>query len=191
MVYQGENGSEIRDPLDDEPSTYHYAVRRSDGKLVSSIRAVNGNQTPLEMERFGWYKFEGEVRENGFAEWCRLICDKEARGTTAVPLLYLQSARHQQDLGVDNLVFMVDTKAKKLLDYYKRWTIVEKVSDPVPCNEFEKGRMSYVMNMPMGKKGSLQRAKFYGAVEVPCIAACAVMPKCNKAKKAGGDMKLV
>ena len=190
QVFPGENGFEIRDALDDEESTMHYAVRReTDGKLVSSIRAVDGNKAQLEMEKFGWYNVEEPIREAGFSEWCRLICDKSARGTTAVPLLYLQSARQLQDSGIDNVVFMVDTRAKKLLSYYKKWTICEQISETaVRCDEFEKGRESYVMNMPMGSTGSFQRAKFYSTVEVPCIAAIALMPSYNKQPEGGDTM---
>lgn len=111
-------------------------------------------------------------------EWCRLVGDKTARGTNAVPLLYQQSVLHQQDLGIQSTVFMVDVKATKLLDYYKRWTITEELSDaPVACDEFEVGRRSHVLRMPMGEKGTAARAKFTAAVRIPCLLACTVMPR--------------
>ena len=65
---------------------------------------------------------------------------------------------------------MVNSKATKLLDYYNRWTIAHQLSpEPVRCDEFEVGRTSYVMHMPMGKKGSLERLKFQSFVYHPAI----------------------
>ena len=111
MVHKSQDeGYEIRDSLDDEPSTTHYAVRRkSDGKLVSSIRTVCSQKSQLEMERLNWFDLPKAIKDAGAVEWCRLVADREVRGTSAVPMLYQQSVIHQQDLGTQNFVFMVET----------------------------------------------------------------------------------
>jgi hypothetical protein len=114
-------------------------------------------------------------------EWCRLVADPSARGTTAAPMLYVQSVRYHQDEsnefgGNANFAFMVDQRAKKLLNYYNKWTIAEQLSpEPVRCDEYEVGRKSYVMNMPMGKPGTLKRAKFQSHVYWPAVLGTCFM----------------
>ena len=71
---------------------------------------------------------------------------------------------------------MVDSRATNLLKYYKRYTICEEISKgAVECNEYEQGRMSHVMRMPMGLPNSIERAKFVAQVQVPITFAVSVM----------------
>ena len=71
---------------------------------------------------------------------------------------------------------MVDSRAKKLMNYYKRYTICEEISNgPVACNEYEQGRTSHVMLMPMGAQGTMERAKFTAQVRIPIMVAVSLM----------------
>jgi len=171
----GEKG--VKDKLDEEESTVHFAVRNpNSGKVVASIRTVDANASQLEMERYNWHNLDADLKAGGAVEWCRLVAHREARGTTAAPMLYIQSVRHHQERDVSNFVFMVDQKATKLLDYYNKWTIAEQLTDaPVRCDEFEPGRKSYVMNMPMGAANTPARLKFQTMVYWPAVLGTCFM----------------
>ena len=63
-----------------------------------------------------------------------------------------------------------------LLVMCAQWTIAEQLTDaPVRCDEFEPGRKSYVMNMPMGVANSGERLKFQVAVYWPAILGTCFM----------------
>ena len=139
-----------------QPLAYHH----------SSLR-------PLQ---FGWHHLSDEIKSEGAVEWCRLCASPDARGTTAAPMLYIQSVRYHQEKGNNNFIYMVDQKAKKLLNYYSKWTpSVQLTKDPVRCDEFEPGRKSWVLAMQMGSPGSLQRAKFQANVYYPAIIGSCFM----------------
>jgi hypothetical protein len=126
--------------------------------------------------QFGWHHLSNEIKEEGAVEWCRLCASPDARGTTAAPMLYIQSVRYHQEKGNNNFIYMVDQKAKKLLNYYSKWTpSVQLTKDPVRCDEFEPGRKSWVLAMQMGSPGSLQRAKFQANVYYPAIIGSCFM----------------
>jgi hypothetical protein len=163
----------------------HYAIRNPNtGKYISSIRTVDGNKTKLDMEKHGWFRLSDTIKQNGVVEWSRLVSDASARKTNAALLLYIQSVNHQQDLGVDNITFMVDSKAKNLMNYYKRWTICEEISNgPVKCDEYELGRTSHVMIMPMGKENTMERVKFNLGVRVPAIFGVSLLKQYDNKKK--------
>ena len=73
-------------------------------------------------------------------------------------------------------MFMVDERAKKLLNYYNKWTIAKQLTkEPVRCDEFEIGRRSHVFHMPMGSSGTLSRFNFDLKVYCPAIAGIAMM----------------
>ena len=178
QVYKSaDNKWEIRDDLDEDETTIQYAVRSPTTKeLVCSIRTVDGNMSTLEMQRHKWYDVDIYIRQDGYVEWSRLVADKSVRGTNAVPLLYQQSVFHQQDLDTHHILFMVDSKAKKLLEYYHRWTICRQLTkEPVLCDEFEKGRRSHVMQMDLGSPDSFQRMKFNTCVALPCLLGITFM----------------
>ena len=132
------------------------------------------------------------------------MAHREARGTTAAPMLYIQvkrridypqipntkqtptsslrssppsqSVRYHQERDLSNFVFMVDQKATRLLKYYNQWTIAEQLTDaPVRCDEFEPGRKSYVMNMPMGATNTPARLKFQTMVYWPAVLGTCLM----------------
>jgi hypothetical protein len=182
-VYEDATGAlGVRDQLDDAESTVHFLVRNpKSGKVVSSIRTVDASRSQLEMERFGWWKISDEMKKQGAVEWCRLVADPSARGSTAAPMLYIQSVRYHQDKtnewgGNQNFVFMVDQRATKLLKYYHDYTPTVQLSpEPVRCDEYELGRKSYVLNMPMGEEGSLARAKFQANVYWPAVLGTCFM----------------
>ena len=91
-------------------------------------------------------------------------------------MLYIQSVRYHLEKGNDNFIFMVDQKAKKLLNYYKKWTPTKQLTeDPVRCDEFEPGRKSWVLSMPMGGAGSLTRLKFMANVYYPAVLGTCFM----------------
>jgi len=167
----------IRDELDCAESTIHYAIRcpKTD-EIVAAIRTVDANKSQLDMERYGWFDIPEEIKAGGAVEWGRLIVSPKHRKTNSALRLYVESVRYHQDHGIDNVLFMVDSRAVRLMKYYKRYTICEQISeDAVPCDEFEVGRKSYVMNMPFGATGSLGRINFYTRVEVPILGAIACM----------------
>jgi len=172
----------VRDDLDEADSTVHFLCRNpKSGKVVSSIRTVDANKSTLEMELHNWWKLSDDIKQGGAVEWCRLVADPSARGTTAAPMLYIQSVRYHQDKtkefgGNNNFVFMVDQRATKLLKYYNDWTPTVQLSpDAVRCDEYEIGRKSYVLNMPMGEEGSLARAKFQANVYHPAVLGSCFM----------------
>ncbi|GMH91505.1 hypothetical protein TrVE_jg11558 [Triparma verrucosa] len=178
VVYEQASGNYgVKDALDDEDSTVHFAVRNpNNGKVIAAIRTVDANKSVLEMEKYNWHNLSATIKEEGCVEWCRLCADPSARGSSAAPMLYIQSVRYHQALGNCNFTFMVDQKATKLLKYYNNWTIAEQLTDePVRCDEFEPGRKSYVMNMPMGKPGTMARAKFQSHVYYPAILGTCFM----------------
>jgi len=67
-----------------------------------------------------------------------------------------------------------------ILNYYKRWTTCEQLTnDPVKCDEFEQGRKSHVINMPMGFDYSLDRIRFNLSVKMPAIFGIMIMKSYN------------
>ncbi|GMI41647.1 hypothetical protein TrCOL_g12785 [Triparma columacea] len=177
-VIEFEDGSYgVKDELDSDVGTVHFVVRNpNDGNVIASIRTVDANTSKLDMEKFGWHHLSDEIKSEGAVEWCRLCASPDARGTTAAPMLYIQSVRYHQEKGNNNFIYMVDQKAKKLLNYYSKWTpSVQLTKDPVRCDEFEPGRKSWVLAMQMGSPGSLQRAKFQANVYYPAIIGSCFM----------------
>ena len=176
-IFESSKGKIIIDKHDSSDATVHYAIRNPQtGKFVSAIRTIDANKTQLDMEKYNWFKIDQKIKETGVVEWSRLVSDLSVRKTNTALLLYMQSVYHQQDLGINNVIFMVDSRAKHLMNYYKRYTICEEISNgPVECNEYEQGRKSHVMFMPMGQPGSFERAKFTANVRIPIIFAVSVM----------------
>ncbi len=176
-IYESSKGKIILDEHDNSDATVHYAIRNpSTGKYVSAIRTIDANKTKLDMEKHNWFQLDQKIKAGGVVEWSRLVSDMSVRKTNTALLLYMQSVYHQQDLGVNNIVFMVDSRAKNLMHYYKRYTICEEISKgPVECNEYEQGRKSHVMLMPMGEPNSKERLKFDLQVRMPIIFATSVM----------------
>lgn len=176
-IYDSSRGKIIMDDHDASDATVHYAIRNPQtGKFVSAIRTIDANKTTLDMEKHNWFKIDQTIKNNGVVEWSRLVADLSVRKTNTALLLYMQSVYHQQDLGVNNVIFMVDSRAKNLMLYYKRYTICEDISNgPVECNEYEQGRKSHVMLMSMGRPGSFERLKFMASVNIPIVFAVSVM----------------
>ena len=176
-VFDSSKGKIIMDTHDTSDATIHYAIRSPiTGKYVSAIRTIDGNKTKLDMEKHNWFQLDQSIKAGGVAEWSRLVSDRSVRKTNTALLLYMQSVYHLQDLGVNNVVFMVDSRAKNLMNYYKRYTICEEISNgPVECNEYEQGRKSHVMLMPMGEPDSIVRVKFNLQVRVPIVFAVSLM----------------
>ncbi len=170
-------GKLIMDQHDISDATVHYAIRNpSTGKLVSAIRTIDANKTQLDMEKHNWFQIDPNIKSSGVVEWSRLVSDVSVRKTNTALLLYMKSVYHQQDLGVNNIIFMVDSRATKLLDYYKRYTICKDISNgPVDCSEYEVGRKSHVMLMQMGISGSTERHKFTALNVVPITFAVSFM----------------
>lgn len=176
-VFDSSKGKIIMDEHDASDATVHYAIRHpTTGKYISAIRTINANQTTLDMEKYNWFHLNDTIKRGGVVEWSRLVSDTSVRKTNTALLLYMQSVYHQQDLGVENVVFMVDSRATNLMNYYKRYTICEEISKgPVDCSEYEQGRKSHVMLMPMGTANSTDRTKFIFQVQIPIILAVSVM----------------
>ena len=176
-VFDSSKGKIIMDEHDASDATVHYAIRHpKTGQYVSAIRTIDANKTKLDMEKHNWFQLDQSIKAGGVVEWSRLVSDASVRKTNTALLLYMQSVYHQQDMGVNNVVFMVDSRAKNLMNYYKRYTICEEISNgAVECNEYEQGRKSHVMRMPMGTPNSIERAKFVAQVQVPAVFAVSVM----------------
>lgn len=176
-IFDSSRGKIIMDKHDVSDATVHYAIRNpSTGKFVSAIRTIDANKTQLDMEKYNWFQIDPKIKADGVVEWSRLVSDNSVRKTNTALLLYMKSVYHQQDMGVNNVIFMVNSQAKNLMNYYKRWTICHELSNgPVPCNEYESGRTSHVMLMPTGRPGSLERAKFTVQVQVPAVFAISLM----------------
>lgn len=176
-IVDSAKGKMIMDDHDMSPATVHYAVRSpKTGEIVSAIRTIDANKTTLDMEKHNWFQIDNNIKANGVVEWSRLVSDVSVRKTNAALLLYMQSVYHQQDLGVNNVIFMVDGRATNLMKYYKRWTICREISNgAVECNEYEQGRKSHVMLMPMGTPGSIDRHLFTTTVRVPIAIAVTFM----------------
>lgn len=168
-IYNSNGGKYICDEHDGSDATTHYAIRNPNtGKIVSAIRTIDALKTQLDMEKHNWFQLDPKIKQDGVVEWSRLVSDMSVRKTNAALLLYIASASHQQSIGINNVTFMVDSRATNLMKYYKRWTICEQISkDAVRCDEYEVGRKSYVMLMPMGKPYTYERAKFNTLVELP------------------------
>lgn len=179
------NGNMVCDEHDVSDATTHYAIRNSHtGKLVSAIRTVDANKTTIDMEKFNWFELDDSIKKDGVVEWSRLVSDTSVRKTNAALLLYIQSALYCQDAGVSNITFMVDSRATQLMNYYKRWTICNEISNgPVNCDEYEVGRKSHVMWMPMGKPNTLDRLKFDSCVWVPVAIGASFMNSYNAKPK--------
>lgn len=181
-IFTGSKGHYICDKHDASDAVVHYAIRNPNtGKFISAIRTIDGNKTQLDMEKHNWFKLSEKIKSEGVVEWSRLVSDVSARKTNAALLLYIQSVNHQQDLGVNNVTFMVDSKAKNLMNYYKRWTICEEISNgPVKCDEYEVGRTSHVMIMPLGKENTIERLKFNLGVRVPIVTSINFLKQYDK-----------
>jgi hypothetical protein len=179
QVYLGtDHEYEIRDELDEDPATVHFALRNpTTGRLVAAIRIVDANQSVLDMERYGWFDIPAEIKSAGAAELGRLVADRSIRKTNAALLLYIQSGYHLQDQGIENLLFMVDSRAQRLVDTYRRLTICDPLTDePVRCDEFEVGRTSHIMRIPLGAPGTRERARFIAQVDGPVNCLSMILP---------------
>jgi N-acyl-L-homoserine lactone synthetase len=176
-IYESTSGKVIMDNHDISDATVHYAIRNpATGKIVSAIRTIDANKTKLDMEKHNWFQIDPKIKAGGVVEWSRLVSDASVRKTNLALTLYIKSVDYQQDLGVNNVIFMVDSRAKNLMNYYNRYTICEEISNgPVACNEYEQGRMSHVMLMPMGEAGSIERVKFTAQVRIPIMVAVSLM----------------
>jgi len=176
-IFNSSSGKIICDVHDVSDATTHYAIRNPNtGKFVSAIRTIDANKTQLDMEKHNWFKLDPVLKQDGVVEWSRLVSDMSVRKTNAALLLYVASVNHQQSIGINNITFMVDSRATNLMNYYKRWTICKQISkDAVSCDEYELGRKSFVMLMPTGKPYSFERAKFNTLVEVPISLASMAM----------------
>ena len=176
------NGSMIRDDHDMSDATIHYAIRNTHtGKLISSIRTIDGCKTTLDMEKHKWFLLDESIKKDGVVELSRLVSDVSARKTNATILLYIHTLLHCQDMGISNVTFMVDSKATQLMKHYKRWTICDEISNgPVNCDEYELGRKSHVMLMPMGKPNTYERLKFESCVLFPGIIGTKYMKSYNR-----------
>jgi N-acyl-L-homoserine lactone synthetase len=168
-IFGSDSGKMICDDHDMSDATTHYAIRNSHtGKIVSSIRTIDGNKTALDMEKYNWFQLDKSIKDGGVVEWSRLVSDVSARKTNAALLLYIQSALHCRNMGITNVTFMVDSKATQLMKYYKRWTICDELSNgPVKCDEYEVGRKSHVMLMQMGKPNTYERFRFESCIRLP------------------------
>jgi hypothetical protein len=176
------NGTMICDDHDISDATTHYAIRNTHtGKLISAIRTVDANKTKIDMEKYNWFHLDNSIKKDGVVEWSRLISDASAKKTNAALILYMKSVFHCQDMGINNVTFMVDSRATQLMKYYKRWTICHELSKgPVSCDEYEVGRKSHVMLMPMGKPNTLDRLKFDAFVRYPISIGVSAMNDYNK-----------
>jgi N-acyl-L-homoserine lactone synthetase len=176
-IFDSVSGKMVCDDHDLSDATTHYAIRSpSTGKMVSSIRTVDANKTLIDMEKYKWFQLPDHVKKEGVVEWSRLVSDTSVRKTNAALLLYIQSVLHQQDNGIGNITFMVDSRATNLMKYYNKWTVCREISNgPVNCDEYEIGRKSHVMLMPFGKNGSLERGKFNASVRLPISIAVSFM----------------
>jgi hypothetical protein len=175
------NGNMVCDEHDLSDATTHYAIRNTHtGKLVSAIRTVDANKTKIDMEKYNWFKLDESIKKDGLVEWSRLVSDASVRKTNAALLLYIQSSLTSRDEGINNITFMVDSRATQLMKYYKRWTICHELSNgPVNCDEYEVGRKSHVMLMPMGKPNTLDRVKFDSCVWFPVALGASYMKDYN------------
>jgi len=71
---------------------------------------------------------------------------------------------------------MVDSKATNLMKYYKKWTICKEISNgAVKCDEYEIGRKSHVMLMPMGRPNTYERIKFDTCCVIPGKIGATIM----------------
>jgi N-acyl-L-homoserine lactone synthetase len=171
------SGNMICDDHDMSDATTHYAIRNPHtGKIVTSIRTIDGNKTALDMEKYNWFHLDKSITDGGVVEYSRLVSDASMKKTNAAILLYMRSVLHLQDTGISNITFMVDSKATQLMKYYKRWTICEELSNgPVKCDEYEMGRKSHVMLVSMGKPNTYDRCKFNSLVMYPAIGCISFM----------------
>jgi hypothetical protein len=176
-VFDSSKGKVIMDEHDISDATVHYAIRSPiTGKYVSAIRTIDANRNILDMEKYNWFHIDHNIKAGGVVEWSRLVSDISVRKTNTALLLYIQSGYYLQDSGVNNIVFMVDSDAKNLMNYYNRYTICHEISKgPVECNEYEQGRKIHVMLMPMGEPGTIDRLKFDVQVRIPIIFAASLM----------------
>jgi N-acyl-L-homoserine lactone synthetase len=176
-IYNSSTGKYICDEHDGSDATTHYAIRNPNtGKIVSAIRTIDAVKTQLDMEKHNWFQLDPKIKQDGVVEWSRLVSDMSVRKTNSALLLYIASVKHQQSIGINNVTFMVDSRATNLMKYYKRWTICDQISkDAVPCDEYEVGRKSYVMLMPTGKPYTYERAKFNTLVELPVTLGAMAM----------------
>ena len=176
-IFESTTGKIIMDKHDISDATVHYAIRDpATGKLVSAIRTIDANKTQIDMEKYKWFNIDQKIKSGGVVEWSRLVSDMSVRKTNTALLLYMQSVYHQQDQGINNVIFMVDSRAKKLMNYYNRYTICKEISNgPVECNEYEEGRKSHVMLMPMGEPDTFERYKFFVSVRMPIIITVSLM----------------
>lgn len=176
-VYESAYGKMICDDHDMSDATVHYAIRNPHtGKIVTSIRTVDGNKTALDMEKYNWFHLDKSIKDGGVVELSRLVSDASMKKTNATGLLYIRSALNCQELGISNFTFMVDSKATRLLQSYKRWSICEELSNgPVKCDEYEIGRKSHVMLVKVGKPNTYDRFKFNSCVLYPAMIGASYM----------------
>ncbi len=176
-IYNSDIGKIICDDHDTSDATTHFAIRNPNtGKYVSSIRTIDGNKTKLDMEKYNWFELDASIKRDGVVEYSRLVSDISVRKTNATILLYLQSVMTNQDLGICNITFMVDSKATNLMKYYKKWAICNEISNgAVKCDEYELGRKSHVMLVHMGRPHTYARIKFDTCCVIPGQLGATIM----------------
>ena len=157
-------GEEFRDDYDELPSTGHCLVRFN-GQPVASVRLVDGNQTALEAERYKWVDVREGIRPyvkdvKNIAEPCRVVADRSVRGSNIVPLMYLHCLEWFIEKDIHNIVGMVNSEAKPLIEHYSKWAQCKWINkEPFPT-DFIKGRTLDYCLVSVGAPNSPERDAF-------------------------------
>jgi len=174
-------GDEFRDDADLYDSTGHLLVRVG-GAAVASVRIVNGNHEKLEAESANWHDHRSSLSAHGvvdttnIAEAGRLVCSRAVRGTSVTPLMYLHCLDWYLKNNVPTLTGIANTEARPLIDHYKKWTKVKRVTEePFAADSFIPGRKLDLWHLNVGLEGSKERDSFTVRNLVPAFVACGMM----------------
>lgn len=163
------NDKYFYDHYDFEPSTRHIIIKKDDN-IVAACRMISGRDTLLEAEKMNWYDLREKHPEIGdnFVEPTRIISDKSIRGTFIVPFLYLKSMSWALDNEYEHVIGTVDTKQRRLLNHYQKYTRCQLLNDePFAAEEFLPNHQCDIVHYTLGKSGSVERNQYIRNVLFP------------------------
>ena len=167
------HGDEFRDTYDELPTTSHYLVRKN-GVAVASHRLINGNHTPVEIEKYKWFDLCASLRTShtnvkNIVEPTRVVACRSIRGEFYTQLMLAASLLKIHDDKYESILGVVNADAKHLMNHYTKFmpslNCVSREKFAVP--EFVPGRYSQAFNLYIGATEK-ERDTFIYTTILPC-----------------------
>ena len=106
----------------------------------------------------------------------RFVSSRSVRGTNVGPLTYLHCLDWYLKNNVATLMGTVNIEARPLIDHYKKWGKVERVTEePFAMDSFVPGQKVDLWHVNVGLEGSKERDSFTMGNLVPAFCANAFL----------------